>query len=217
MHKLTRPQQEPQALTTARTSQYPDWNHFPQNEKNQVRDELLRMQNFRCAYCERAINENHEVEDGYNGHIEHFRRKNVNFYPERVFDWENLYYSCLTSLTCGKYKDKYIKTKEQYDLLIDPCLENPEDFFVFDDRGRIAVRNGLKGSEIKRAEFTIKAFHLNEPRLIKLRKDVQKQYCSWIKQYPREQILKYLHNDDILNAPFITAIYHYFGERVISQ
>ena len=215
MHKLIRPQKEPKALIAARTDQCPDWDHFPQNDKNQVRDELLRMQNFRCAYCERSIHKNREIEDGYDGHIEHFRRKNVNFFPEHTFDWENLFYSCSTGSTCGRYKDKYLKNREQYKLLINPCLENPEDFFVFDDRGRIAVRDGLNDFQIKRAEFTIKAFHLDEPSLTKLRKDIQKQYCSWIKQYPKEKILEYLH-DNISNAQFITAIYNYFGERIIS-
>lgn len=214
MHKLQR-SQEPQGLKQARTDKIQNWDCLPAEAKKAVRDTLLEIQNYRCAYCERLLHS--EICNGelkWDGHIEHFRRKDSYFHPELTFVWENLFYSCLTKETCGKHKDDYVGSKEQYTLLIDPCKENPEDFLIFDNRGRISIRTGLSEENKKRAEFTIKAFHLDDPKLTLKRKELQEKY-KWLEQCPSQDIEKYL-LDTVTDEPFITAIFHYFGKRVVS-
>ena len=216
MHKLQRTE-EPQELVQARVDETPDWDHFPGKAKKKVRDELLLMQDFRCAYCERKLHDvSSDEEDQWDGHIEHFRKKSPLFFPELTFAWENLFYSCSTGSTCGRHKDHYIdqpERKDLFDLLIDPCKDNPEDFLAFDDRGRIFARSGLSEENKKRADFTIKAFHLDDPALTQKRKECQKRY-EWMKKVSIEDIGPYL--TSINNEPFLTAIYHYFGKRVVS-
>ena len=135
MHKLERTQPEPPSLKSARENGLSDWDEFPTSDKKTVRDELLMMQNFRCAYCERTLHDvSNEAENKWDGLIEHFRRKDQNFHPELTFVWENLFYSCCTGATCGNCKDNFVNDKSQYALLIDPCKENPEDFFIFDSK-----------------------------------------------------------------------------------
>lgn len=214
MHKLTRTLPEPPALVTARRKNVSNWADFSPQEKNTVRDELLRMQNCLCAYCERSLHaSDNENEVHWDGHIEHFRRKDANYHPELTFVWENLFYSCLTEETCGRSKDHYISDKSQYDLLIDPCKENPEDFFVFDINGRIAIRSNLTADQTKRAELTINAFNLNEPRLTLKRKEYFKIFKE-LRKNADFDIVSYLKG--IEPPPFITAIYHFFGKRVVT-
>lgn len=216
MHKLVRTQ-EPSELTQARADGIPDWDHFPGEARKAVRDELLLMQNFRCAYCERKLHDaSSEEEDKWDGHIEHFRRKARDFYPELTFVWDNLFYSCKTGATCGRYKDHHIdnpEQKEHYNLLIDPCKDNPEDFLAFDDRGNIFVRSNLSEEDKKRAEFTMKVFRLDDTVLTQERRACLKKH-EWMKNYPVEDIKNYLAY--LRDEPFVTAIFHYFGERVVS-
>lgn len=214
MHKLVRTQ-EPSELVQARKDGIRDWDDFPTKAKKVVRNELLRFQNCRCAYCERKLRVINPAIDEWNGHIEHFRKKDQQFYPELTFVWANLFYSCKTGATCGRHKDHYIKDvkqKSQFDLLIDPCRENPEDFLGFDTQGRIFVRSGLSDENKKRAEFTIKAFCLDDPALTQERRDCLRQH-EWMINYSVEEIKSYLQS--IADTPFVTAIYHYFGERVV--
>lgn len=213
MHKLERTLPEPTLLKSARENGLSDWDEFPTSDKKTVRDELLMMQNFRCAYCERTLHDvSNEAENKWDGLIEHFRKKDKNFHPELTFVWENLFYSCCTGATCGRHKDNFVNDKSQYALLIDPCKENPEDFFIFDYKGEIAVRSTLSDADRERAEFTIKAFGLANPLLTQQRKELLRKY-QWMKQYP-DQLDKNL--SAIGNEPFITAIYNYFGKRVVS-
>ena len=216
MHRLTRPSTEPEALQEARNAKPPiDWDHFSTKDKKTVRDSLLSMQDSRCAYCERTLHDvGGEQEDKWDGHIEHFRRKDTSFCPELTFVWENLFFSCNKGQTCGRHKDAMIQDKNEYAYLIDPCKENPEHFFVFTESGKVHVRTNLSEAEQKRAQFTIKAFGLNAPRLVQDRLDLLKGY-RWLKDCSNEQRMEYL-NERRSRVPFITALYHYFGKQYAS-
>lgn len=218
MHQLSRiDYPEPEALQRIRTStpvEEWNWDSFPTREKKTVRDTLLIMQDFRCAYCERMLHDNEDdQEDKWDGHIEHFRRKNSAFHPELTFIWDNLFYSCCTKQTCGLHKDAFISKKSEYAKLIDPCKENPEHFFVFDVTGKIQVRLNLSDSEKERAQFTIDAFNLNEAKLVQERLNVLKGH-KWIKQFEKNKQCEIL-NAKRSKVPFVTALYHYFGEKVV--
>ena len=224
MHKLIR-KEEPVELTDAREVQAThglDWEGFSRlnngQDKRNVQEALLLMQNFRCAYCECALNE-HE------GHIEHFRRKNPHIHPELTFVWANLFYSCQipgdeTSLfRCGISKDKQYTPGFDYGLLIDPCVDNPEDYLVFIEKGCVYPRTDLNETDILRAETTIKMFNLNEHEegnehnLVVSRKNAIAKY-KWLEGQSADIIDSYL-NELKDSEPFITAIFHYFGRRVV--
>ncbi len=212
MHKLDRNKiTEPKELKNARENHVVDWEHFNGHQKKKVRDALLTLQSNRCAYCEQRLhNISTPWENKWDGHIEHFRRKDPNFNPELTFVWQNLFYSCLTSATCGIRKDRFIKNKLEYDFMVDPCKDNPEDYFIFDHSGRISARSKLSKYKMKKALFTIEAFNLNAPQLVNMRKNILSKH-AWIAQYP-QHIGEYLLH--IKDEEFITAIYHYFGRRV---
>ena len=216
MHRLTRPYPEPEALQKARNADPAiDWDHFPTRHKKTVRKALLDMPDYRCAYCERKIHDvSNEQEDIMDGHIEHFRRKDSAFHPELTFDWDNLFYSCSERETCGHHKDAMIRDKNEYASLIDPCKENPEHFFVFAASGKVHVRSGLTENEQKRAQFTIKVFGLNAPCLIRDRLNLLNGFL-WLKECSNEDRMLFL-NDSRTQVPFITALFHYYGEKVIS-
>lgn len=211
MHRLVRTQPEPRALKRAREEGLPDWEHFPSKDKKSVRDALLKMQDYRCAYCERRVeNKSSEFENRWDGHIEHFRKKAAGFFPELTFCWDNLFYSCMSRTSCGHYKDTCGLTREEHDLLIDPCKDDPEKFLVFDDKGRVSPRTNLSDEDRIRAVTTIEAFGLNSPQLVLDRKNLIDSF-AWLKNYPPGQIRKYL--DVIKDTPFITTIHTFMGVK----
>ncbi|MDO4527579.1 MAG: retron system putative HNH endonuclease [bacterium] len=207
MHKLERPSPAPSTLSQTRHLSN-NWEHpkWSADHKKPIMDALCEMQANRCAYCEGVLEKN-------TGHIEHFKKRSL--FPELTFCWDNLFYSCLSEEHCGKKKDKVIKTQENNLKLIDPCKENPEHFLVFSYDGVIAPRTNLSHEASLRANFTISALNLNEPKLVQQRKNILRQY-EWLMQYSTEEIDDYLTTDVIKGLPYITAIYHYFGKRFVS-
>ena len=123
---------------------------------------LLEEQNLLCAYCEREIDDNPE-----NSNIDHFRLKAGHLFPEKTLDYNNMLVSCNTEGRCSKYKDKHIKLKDEYNNIINPITENPDDFFDYLLTGKIiAIDKNPK------AEFTMNIFQLNHQALIRQRKDI---------------------------------------------
>ena len=115
----------------------------------------------RCAYCEEQI--------VHASHIEHFRRKNPQHFPELCFDWDNLFLACGSKDHCGHYKDR--STGEPYNpaLLIKPDEHDPEHYLYFHSSGQVRVRNGLNPDDTLRGNETIRVFGLNSPALVALR------------------------------------------------
>lgn len=218
MHKLTRPWPEPPALAKAKATLGMSWDDLGTEERDSVRDALLDMQSQRCAYCECSLKGKPDWEgDGqrqvWNGHIEHFRRKHSSFHPELTFEWNNLFYSCMEKSTCGIHKDRVVKSKDECPLVIDPCRENPEDYLIFTRNGRVEARSGLTGQDKKRAEFTIRVFNLNEPRLVNSRKGVLNG-CRWMKTCSDADRKNQLREWNDGGKPYVTAVCHFFGEKV---
>ena len=67
-------------------------------DKDEIRESLWALQTDRCAYCERRT-ARHKDE----GHIEHFR-KQCDF-SHLDLDWDNMFWSCMDTNSCGKHKD----------------------------------------------------------------------------------------------------------------
>jgi len=206
MHKLMRPDNIPVGLKRAVEEAWDNWEQLQGEEKQELQCVLLVMQSNRCAYCECSLNMGE-------GHIEHFRRKNKDFYPELMFDWNNLYYSCMRNGSCGSHKDRVL-VKDNVDWLLDPCKDNPEDFLLFAIDGKVYPRDGLSEKDLRRANLTIDTFGLNNAKLVEERLGILNGY-QWLKNCEESTL------DEVLDAlkedtPYITQLYHSLGRRFVA-
>jgi uncharacterized protein (TIGR02646 family) len=130
----------------------------------QVRERLQEMFGPKCAYCESRV-----TAVSYQ-HVEHFRPQSI--YPCLAYKWDNLL------LVCGVCNSGYKKEKfplmdgsqpeedRQHpcslddaddNALVNPCRDDPEDFFDFDDEW-LVCRNA-------RARYTRDVCALNREAL----------------------------------------------------
>lgn len=152
------------------------WNDLSAECKQQVRKALTIMQGIpgvtgqsdseygaRCAYCESAIHAQ--------GHIEHFRPKARDCYPELMFDWCNLFLACGATKHCGHYKGN-----RDPGVALKPDVDEPEACFHCHSSGEIRVRAQISSDGKQRAQQTCNLFNLNEPSL-------KAKRCAAVKQY----------------------------------
>lgn len=111
----------------------------------------------RCAYCEGPIY--------HGGHIEHFRRKNRDHFPDLTFDWDNLFLACGSNGHCGHYKDRPSSDPYRPEDLVKPDERDPENYFFFSSSGEVRVREGLSEVDRHMAKETIRVFNLNHNEL----------------------------------------------------
>jgi len=123
-------------------------------------DILLEEQMLLCAYCEKEIDENPK-----NSNIDHFKTRNL--FPELTLDYSNLLVSCNTEERCSKFKDTHIKSREEYDNIINPTIENPHDFFDYLPTGEIIAKN-------EKGQYTIDIFNLKDKALNECRLQIAK-------------------------------------------
>jgi len=146
------------------------WDDFGGECKKELRAALVQMQGIpgittedaaeygvRCAYCEGPI--------FHEGHIEHFRRKNLKHYPELTFDWNNLFLACGSNMHCGHYKDRPSAPAYDPDQLVKPDEHDPEKLLYFHSSGSVRVRAKLSAENSQRANATIHVFGLDNPAL----------------------------------------------------
>ena len=171
MHKLDRASIDQPECLTAYNYNTSQWDNIRSDCKILVRRKLVQMQGLpgtttedaneygvRCAYCESAIH--HE------GHIEHFRRKNPNHFPELTFEWTNLFLACGAKDHCGHYKDRPSALPYDPNDLIKPDEHDPEEYLYFHSSGEVRISSrAASETEKHRAKETIRVFHLNSPKL----------------------------------------------------
>ena len=121
---------------------------------------LLEEQNLLCAYCEKEIDDNPK-----NSNIDHFKTRNL--FPELTLEYSNLLVSCNVKERCSSFKDIHIRSREEYANIVNPILENPNDFFDYLTTGEIVAKN-------EKGQFTIDIFQLNATSLIQCRFQVIK-------------------------------------------
>ncbi|MBB3909721.1 retron system putative HNH endonuclease [Sphingomonas desiccabilis] len=190
-----------------------NWADVSPEHRAEIRAQLETMQGKRCAYCEGDI----EV---LGQHIEHFRRKGDPAYRHLTFDWNNLYWSCGQNDSCGHFKDT---GAGPYNVahLIDPCLHDPDGFFVFRSDGTVSLRPGLSEQDEHRAKETLRVFSLDADRgrLRAMRKAAVSGYVADADEAANaglspEDIREYF--ADVLeyakSFPFFTAIKHVLTE-----
>lgn len=123
-----------------------------QNLYREIRKKIAEEQNGISAYTEEPFSE--QI------HIDHFYKRSL--FPERTFDWNNLFVDGVNENYGAKYKDAHIKKCAEYDNLISPGEENVERFFSYMSNGEVIAAKELSARESQRAEFTIKTFNLND-------------------------------------------------------
>ena len=151
MHKLDRDNTAAPPCLSGYHHTTHSWDNFGSKCKKQLRAALVKMQGIpgvttedaseygvRCAYCEDAIH--------HAGHIEHFRRKNKNHFPELTFDWSNLFLACGSKNHCGHYKDRSRANPYNPDELIKPDVEDPEEYFYFVGGLRNMKKDAIKAA-----------------------------------------------------------------------
>jgi len=206
MHKLNRSQVIPSCLSKYLHGR-DNWEKVTSADRSEIWQHLAQMQGNFCAYCERELKQDYK-------HIEHFRQKASHIYPQGTFQWGNLFGSCNTQNSCGKYKDKNA-SPYNYSDLIKPDIEDPEHFFLFVSGGTISIRTGLTDLDYHRAQETLRIFNLDSLR--QARKSATtgyrqtQEYLNEVlsdfgeKEYKLE-LQKEL--DATKNLPFATAIKH---------
>lgn len=188
------------------------WNDVTPEHKAEIRAHLETMQDHRCAYCEGDINV-------LGQHIEHFRRKSL--HPALTFDWNNLFWSCDQTDSCGHFKDHGAGPYNVTDL-VNPCCDDPDTFFIFQADGTISVRRDISEDDKRRAAETLRVFSLDAEwgRLRAMRKAAVSGYVddantAFNEGWPPDDIRAYFAEelDYARNLPFYTAIRHVLTER----
>ena len=114
--------------------------------RDKVAEALDAYTKAKCAYCEQIAAKD----------IEHFWPKTL--YPARMFSWDNFLRGCKN---CNNAKrDRFPLDDRGQNLLLDPCVDEPLDHFVWDGRtGRTGIMPDP--SRAARARTTIDLFQLN--------------------------------------------------------
>ena len=156
-----------------------------------IRDALKDIYNNKCAYCETEFNRSYIK-------IEHYRPKSV--YYALAYSWSNLLPICdICNIT--KYNNFEVKgvilihqirtlEKLQYTtkafnriekpLFIHPELDDYENMFRFDSKGKIIVFKDILDSD--RMLYTIKHSDLNEDALQVRRAKVLKDFNNMMRE-----------------------------------
>jgi uncharacterized protein (TIGR02646 family) len=169
MHLLDRKACPPPPCLSKFNPEEHDWDDVKGNDKAEIRKALVRMQGERCAYCEGPLFAGH-------GHIEHFRRKNKEHFPELTFVWENLFLSCDSRTNCGHFKDRPSGPAYRSDDLVKPDEDDPESFFYFSVTGEVRVQAEADAASCAQANETIRVLGLNHPALVAQRRKAVARY-----------------------------------------
>ena len=108
--------------------------------REEVKEALVEMFDNKCAYCESRM------KHASPAHIEHYRPKNENKFPDQMFVWENWLLSCTTCNTMKREKFPYCDDGQP--CFINPAIEDPGKHIDFlnaqilarTDRGEITIR-----------------------------------------------------------------------------
>ncbi|MCT4616415.1 MAG: TIGR02646 family protein [Marinifilaceae bacterium] len=140
----------------------PTYNELQNPEKQKVFQSLLDEQGYICCYCERELKNN-------DYHIEHFKPKDQNEFPELQLEYANLLCSCQRNVNHGEPLHCGNSKKNWYDdnLLISPLDTDCEEHFSYRADGHIIPSQ----ADNKKAETTIERLQLNIEKLIDLRKN----------------------------------------------
>jgi uncharacterized protein (TIGR02646 family) len=214
MHFLDRKAcQRPPCLSKFDHSQH-CWDDVNSHDRGEIRKALVSMQGERCAYCESPLFPG-------DGHIEHFRRKNKEHFPELTFVWENLFLSCDSRTNCGHFKDRRQAPRYRADDLVKPDHDDPETFFYFSATGDVRVKAGADSASTTRALETIRVLGLNHPALVHQRRKAVDGYKRGrgstmdLEGLSGERRRAYLLREieETKERPFCTTVHHFLKQQ----
>ena len=146
-------------------------------QHTEVMNALVALFHNKCAFCEQRFAGTLQL------NVEHFRPKNGavgldgkyshDHYWWLAYEWFNIYPACAD---CDKSKGPRFPVKgerakiqaseaqirSEDALLLDPCIDHPEDHLIFDRKGNVA-------SSTERGRASIEIFNLNRSFLVKRR------------------------------------------------
>lgn len=134
-----------------------------------VKSALKTEAHGKCMYCESHIG--HVTY----AHIEHYRPKGRNFFPELTFDWQNLGLACPV---CNTNKGTKFDSSAPF---INPYSDDPSTHF----RAEGPFVHPIPGDT--RAEITELELDLNRAELVERRQERLKNLRRLIRCYNREQ------------------------------
>lgn len=177
--------EEPVSLRKAR-KELRRWEELSENErgiavKNDVRRTLFKAQRGCCAYCEARLGES---VDDCDAHIEHLQRRADK--PQLAFDWSNIFLSCNSRESCGKYKDE---KRVKFDVadFVDPSREDPQDFFEYSYKNGQIFAKCANATVKRRAEETIRVLNLDRSRKLQsIRRGIALIVADFIATGPSE-------------------------------
>lgn len=183
------------------------WGELQNPEKGHLRLHLLKEQGYICCYCNQKI-PNHPLRSK----IEHLFPKDKEKYPEKMFDFDNLFIACNggerdappITLHCDSKKG----ANEPPPII--PTQINCANYFSYDSNGEIS---GV-GDD---AEKTIKELNLDIEKLNILRKTAINEFFDIYVEEATEEELRILLEDleemvDGEYVPFCKAIQFVLGE-----
>lgn len=142
-------------------------------DKPDVMERLIKDFHNKCYICEMK-----ELQDP---NVEHLLPHKNGKYPERKFDWENLFWSCSH---CNS-----VKNNEKYDKgIMDCCKDDPEKFLSFgltnddviitisDSDDEIQKRTALLVTEVFSLKNTTMRVYTSDQRLKLLQKEMDILY-----------------------------------------
>lgn len=149
-------------------------------KNDDLKKKLIEIFQGKCAYCDSTI-----VHISA-GDVEHFRPKSK--YWWMAAKWDNLLFACEKCNRTGKIDkfplldedfkynynepEKFDEEEKNYRLLINPCIENPENYFEYHEKeGVIKVNPSIAGDEKKKkmADISIEVYALQRPELVQER------------------------------------------------
>ena len=202
-------QQAPPKFTewkdTADENWQPFWNskatNFRNPQKKSVHESLLEEQGYICCYCQRRIDLN-------NSHIEHFKPKDEDYYPELSLEYNNFLASCQkekitledseekireyaeSPVHCGHAKGNWYDEK----LTVSPLIQNCADYFRYTEAGEILPSEDPDKNEA--AKVTIEKLGLD--KLNDKRRAVIKDLFGE-EELTKEEIEKFIASFDKVN------------------
>jgi len=175
-----------------------NWSVFHEDHKDIFEESRLVIltdeQNQLCGYTEIYINELIDC------HIDHYKKKNSAFFPELLFDWNNLIVATKDSVFGANYKDnKSGIQKNDYGNIFNPVIENVENYFYYNDWGEIEPKSEISDLEKDKVNKTIEVFHLNHNSLRNRRKNLIRM-ISCYRGMAKDDILTALENSGFVSV-----------------
>jgi uncharacterized protein (TIGR02646 family) len=187
------------------------WHELGEDEKGfktKLREYiLLEEQNMLCAYCEQEIES-----DETSSNTDHFKKRD--WCARETLEYNNLLVSCKNEFHCENIKDKFKFTRcSEFDKMVNPVIENPNNFFDYGIDGDIFAKDGLSVIDKEKAEFTIKVFELNNISLQKDRAKIGESLNFYHDHGSKmDDVLQ-----DIINYPsFIKNIYKKLKQKEVT-